>query len=69
MKLSKPQQRALIRGRFGLTVTEINANGNWRRTYLSLQKKGLLDWADYGLYWRMEPTEEGKELLKEMGRL
>ncbi len=59
-KLSKTQQRALRRARRGLREWEVNADGNRRRTYLSLIEKGLLDWNVFD--W-LEPTKAGAKLL------
>lgn len=64
MRLSKPQKKALRKARYGLRVDEVNGNGNRRRTYLSLLRRGLLGWNVCG---HLAPTEEAGKLLESWG--
>jgi hypothetical protein len=60
MRLSKQQLRALRKT--PVSASEINRDGNRRRTFLSLLKKGLVRW---DVCERLECTKEGRKALRE----
>lgn len=61
MKLSKQQHRLLKK--LPVFPSEVNKDGNQRRTYLSLVNVGLAEWEDRGYYQMLRITPKGREAL------